>query len=180
MARINGLAYGSGIILFKRNPDCIIVSRRTMVNTQTGGSIPYPGMLDIIGGHLDVVETKEATLDEEKKGDVISPTGESELLVLDHEDPDFVKKVILEAPAKCVVRELSEEFKVRETGEGFVLSGHVLCAMIANRVSKQWVYAKEMDFSLDEIDAFRKPPSFFIETFLIFWWLHKTSFTLSG
>ena len=141
MSHINGKAYGSGILFYMRNPNRVVLTVRDQRHPNPAKTLPYPGMPDIIGGHLDEIFRVDCNF----------RLDNNHLNVIDHTDPDNPMRVSLEMPIDCIIREIAEEWIDIRTGKGFVLTNPKLVASFENDVSVQWVYAKEVDFSLNDI-----------------------------
>ncbi|MFA5133426.1 MAG: NUDIX domain-containing protein [Patescibacteria group bacterium] len=51
--------HGAGIIFYAKNPKRVILFVRDQKHPNPAKILPYPGMLDIIGGHMEALETPE-------------------------------------------------------------------------------------------------------------------------
>jgi len=103
---------GAGILFFTKKPKRVLLLVRDQKHPNPAKILPFPGMLDIPGGHLEEGETPEA----------------------------------------CIMREIAEEWIDLYDGTFFWLKDFELFEHFEDEKTEQWVFCKEMDFSLMDID----------------------------
>ena len=108
-----GKEQGAGILFYQKEPvKRVILFMRDQKHPNPAKTLPYPGMLDILGGHRDEGENFE----------------------------------------ECIAREMAEEWTDLRTGEPFQLEDFKLFERLEDDKTIQWVFCKEMDFDLTDID----------------------------
>jgi 8-oxo-dGTP diphosphatase len=104
---------GAGILFYRREPvKMVMLLMRDQKHPNPAKTLPFPGMLDIPGGHIDKGESFE----------------------------------------DCIAREIAEEWTDLRTGRPFMLQSPLLFERLEDNETIQYVFCKEMDFDLTDID----------------------------